>query len=144
MEAVETAEYRGCPIRPERLMATTRHSTGYLREAETWSARVLDGSIPACSWVRLAVERQQRDLAKYKGRNSPYYFDREAGEYVCAIAEHFPHIKGVWARSGDRLVLSPWQCFITPLFSDGSAPILTCGASTSFTSKSQGKMEKPQ
>lgn len=93
-------------------MATIGRSVGYLREAERWAGDVLDGSVPACSWVRLAVERQQKDLEAYKGRNSPYYFDRDAAEYVCAIAEHFPHIKGVWARGGDRLVLSPWQCFI--------------------------------
>jgi hypothetical protein len=143
MEAVETAEYRSRPIRPERVMATTRHSTGYLREAEVWSARVLDGSIPACSWVRLAVERQQRDLAKYKGRNSPYYFDREAVEYVCAIAEHFPHIKGVWARAATVWFFHPGSVSFTPLFSDGSTPTLTCGGSTSCTSKCQGKMARP-
>ena len=29
-----------------------------------------------------------------------------------ARMERFPHIKGKWARNGERIRLQPWQCFI--------------------------------
>lgn len=75
---------------------------------------VLTGRIVACKWVRLACERQQRDLARAaKGdADFPYRYDAEAGERICRFVELLPHTKGRWARSRERIRLEPWQVFI--------------------------------
>jgi phage terminase large subunit-like protein len=73
---------------------------------------VVDGRTVACQWVRLACERQIRDLATFKGDSSPFYYDPEAGNRVCDIIQRFPHIKGIWAQHRKKIELEPWQCFI--------------------------------
>lgn len=77
-----------------------------------YAQSVIDGVRPACRWVRLACERQLRDLDQFAGKDSPFYFDEAAAERVCDIVEHFPHIKGIWANHRKRLELEGWQCFI--------------------------------
>ena len=77
-----------------------------------YAQEVTDGKIPACLWVRLACQRQIRDLETFRGDSSPYYFDRAAANRVCDIIQRFPHIKGIWAQHRKKLELEPWQCFI--------------------------------
>lgn len=67
---------------------------------------MLDGTIPACKWVRLACQRQRDDL----GRRWQYHFDREEANRVCRFIERLPHIKGQWA--GTTIALEDWQCFL--------------------------------
>jgi phage terminase large subunit-like protein len=66
--------------------------------------------LPACQWVKLACERQRRDLSKQGKRGFPYRFDEERGSRVCRFIEKLPHIKG--PKAGERIQLEPWQCFI--------------------------------
>lgn len=75
---------------------------------------VLDGTILACEWVRLACERHLRDLAASATTDWPYRFDAAKAERVCRFAELLPHIKGRWAAGthAQRLVLELWQCFL--------------------------------
>lgn len=75
---------------------------------------VLDGTIPACEWVRLACERHLRDLAAAATPDWPYRFDEAKAERVCKFVELLPHIKGRWAAGtqAQRLVLELWQCFL--------------------------------
>jgi phage terminase large subunit-like protein len=73
---------------------------------------VIAGKVSACRFVRLACERQLRNLEQFKGKNAPYYFDGEAANRVCDIVQRFPHIKGVWAQQRRKIELEPWQCFI--------------------------------
>jgi phage terminase large subunit-like protein len=87
-------------------------TASYVLEAERYVRDVLNGKIPACKWVRLACERHRRDVERFKGRNSAYYFDHDAANNVCEILEHFRHVKGIWARAGQYLTLEPWQIFI--------------------------------
>lgn len=82
--------------------------------ANQYVADVLAGNIVACKWVRLACERQQRDLARAAAGDSafPYRYDPEAGERVCRFIELLPHTKGRWARMRESIRLEPWQVFI--------------------------------
>ena len=69
---------------------------------------VLDGSIPACRLVRLAVERHVRDLETASARG--LRFDRDKAEFVLRFIQFLRHSKGEWA--GQPLTLEPWQQFI--------------------------------
>ncbi len=69
---------------------------------------VLDGSIPACAFIRLAVERHQRDLET--GRERGLWFDRAAAEHAVQFFGFLKHSKGEW--SGQPFQLQGWQQFI--------------------------------
>lgn len=73
---------------------------------------VLDGSIPACKFVREAVERQVRDLEH--GHERGLWFDVEAAQRVLDFYGFLRHSKGEWA--GATLDLSPWQQFTDWVF----------------------------
>jgi len=70
---------------------------------------VLEGRLPACKWVRLACERQRRDLERLDWQ---WQFDPDRAAHVCRFVELLPHVKGEWARNRGTIVLSPWQCFV--------------------------------
>ncbi|ACC76141.1 terminase TerL endonuclease subunit [Paraburkholderia phymatum] len=80
--------------------------------ANKYARDVIAGKVPAGKYVRGACARHLADLDKSKSKSYPFVFDAAAGERACAFIEKLPHTKGKWARMGERLVLSPWQCFI--------------------------------
>ncbi|MGO4154351.1 terminase large subunit [Cupriavidus sp. YAF13] len=86
----------------------------YIDVANQYVADVLAGNVVACKWVRLACERQQRDLARAEEGDPafPFRFDAEAAERICHFIEMLPHTKGRWARTKQRIILEPWQVFI--------------------------------
>lgn len=71
-------------------------------------AGVLDGSVPACTTIRQAVERHQRDLKT--GAERGLHFDRAAAEHVVQFFGFLRHSKGEWA--GEPFELAPWQQFM--------------------------------
>lgn len=79
---------------------------------------VLDGTIPACKFVKAACRRQLNDLDKYQGPDSPYYFDeKKAAGRICRFIELLPHVKGPKAKTDEKgkpvtIKLEGWQCFI--------------------------------
>ena len=75
--------------------------------ANRYIENVLNGTISACKWVKLACERQKRDLVEQK----EFVFDRTKANYVCRFVESLPHIKGS-QFAGKNLELGDWQCFI--------------------------------
>jgi phage terminase large subunit-like protein len=81
----------------------------YVGIAQQYMRDVLAGDIPACKWVRLAVQRQTDDLLR---DDWEWEFDSQIAVRVCAFIELLPHIKGKWAREGRLIELEPWQCFI--------------------------------
>ncbi len=81
----------------------------YVAIAAGYIDDVLNGEIPACKWVRLACERQRRDLERSDWQ---WRFDPERAAHVCRFVELLPHVKGEWARGRGTIVLSPWQCFV--------------------------------
>jgi phage terminase large subunit-like protein len=101
----------------------------YVAIARRYEAGVLDGTTPACKWVRLACERNRRDVERAAAGDPlfPYRFDLAAAARICVTAELLPHIKGPKAKVIGRdeegraiwatIELEPWQCWwLTTLF----------------------------
>ncbi len=99
----------------------------YIALAAQYQADVLAGIIPACKWVKLAAERNRRDLDRQETEAFPYRFDPDAARRICQMAEMLPHIKGADARVighdvlgrplWNLIVLQPWQIWVfTTLF----------------------------
>ncbi|KVK77960.1 terminase [Burkholderia sp. MSMB1498] len=97
-------------------MAASRYGATAKRYAEA----VVAGEITACRWVKLACQRQLNDLARFKGKSSPYRFNPKLADKsgkpfapadnLCAFIERLPHVKGPLA--GESITLEPWQVFI--------------------------------
>ena len=91
-------------------MPATERELSHVAEAMKYARDVRDGKVSACVWVQKACQRQLDDLERWK-TDGPWVWDRKAADRVCGIVERFPHIKGVWARAGNKLLLQPWQKF---------------------------------
>ena len=67
---------------------------------------------PQCvsKWVRLAVERFERDLEKSKDPDYPYMFNEDSAQFFVDFSEMLKQYKDVWA--GQPLHLEPWQVFV--------------------------------
>ncbi|ARK96159.1 terminase large subunit [Burkholderia pseudomallei] len=95
-------------------------TSSYAMTARRYAEAVVAGNVPACRWVKLACQRQLNDLARFKGKSSPYRFnpklsDRSGKAFapadnLCAFIERLPHVKGPLA--GEPITLEPWQVFI--------------------------------
>ena len=84
-----------------------------VRGAHHYVRDVLDGTILANRWVRLACERHRNDLIRSAtDPDWPYVFDAAAAERAIKFIELMPHVKGKWAAKRQRLVLSGWQKFL--------------------------------
>ena len=79
-----------------------------LHPVQAYIHGAIDGSIPACKAVRLAVERQLRDLETGAGRD--LHFDRAAAQHVIEFFGFLCHSKGKWA--GQPFILEGWELFI--------------------------------
>jgi len=92
--------------------------TKLLRTMTTYASEVIDGSIPACKWTKLACQRFIDDLERAKDENWPYEFDAALADRVWRFQELLPHIKGKWARkdpknpNANKIRLEPFQVFI--------------------------------
>lgn len=83
----------------------------YVDAAFEYAQSVLDGTKPACKWVKAACRRQLDDLERFRSdENFPYKWDVSKAEHICRFIELLPHIKGIWA--GEKIRLEPWQIFI--------------------------------
>ncbi|BBE50891.1 Terminase [Ferriphaselus amnicola] len=97
-------------------MAVSKYTT----LARHYAEAVVAGDLPACRWVQLACQRQLNNLARFKGKSSPYQFnpkllDKNGRQFhpadnLCAFIERLPHVKGPLA--GEPIKLEPWQAFI--------------------------------
>jgi phage terminase large subunit-like protein len=88
----------------------------YVRIALRYARSVAEGKIIACKWVKLACERQLRDVdAECSDKGWPYRWDESEAAGICAFAEQLPHIEGKW--DSPTIVLEPWQIFcLTTIF----------------------------
>lgn len=92
----------------------------YVAIAKRYAEQVVAGEILACRWVQRACHRQLHDLARFKGKSSPYLFNpkltgKDGREFypadnLCGFIERLPHVKGPLA--GEPIQLEPWQAFI--------------------------------
>lgn len=91
--------------------------------AADYQAGVLSGAIEACKWVRLACERNRRDLDRQDTPDFPFHFDPKAAERICRFAELLPYVSGrgfaeIVGRDEDdvpiwkTIELQPWQCWL--------------------------------
>lgn len=99
----------------------------YVTLSRRYEADVVSGVIPACKWVRLACERNIRDLMRQETPAFPYRFDDDAARQICEFAEQLPHVKGPKATRTSEffqgsdgkkyaiwntIALEPWQCWV--------------------------------
>jgi phage terminase large subunit-like protein len=84
----------------------------HVEAAGAYTRAVLAGEVPACKWVKLAVQRQADDLQRETSEDWPWVFDHDLASRPCEFIELLPHIKGKWARERRLIELEPWQCFI--------------------------------
>lgn len=95
----------------------------YVAVARAYEQAVIDGDVPACKWVKAAVERNRRDLERQASDSAfPYVFDADLAQRRCRLSEQFPHIKGplavqVGQDDAGRTVWNPihlesWQVWL--------------------------------
>ena len=82
----------------------------YSEKAASYIEGVSDGSIPSCLWIKLAIERTKKDLARQNTPDFPFYFDAEEATVACKFIESLPHIQG--SKGGQRIVLENWQRWV--------------------------------
>lgn len=70
---------------------------------------VLSGEVLTCKYVRLAVERQVRDLERQDDPDFPYYFDEQKAGLTLATVKLFRHTAGDWM--GQNFLLQDFQAF---------------------------------
>lgn len=76
-----------------------------------YMADVLSGRLLACQWVRLACERQRRDLQRAEREAEwPFTWSDEHAVEACAFIEQCPHVEGKWSTPTIRL--EPSQVFL--------------------------------
>lgn len=75
----------------------------YRAIADAYVLSVLDGTISACKWIKLAAQR-------YLDNQS--LLNDEVGSRACSFIEKLPHVKGRWAARKEKLHLQPWQVWI--------------------------------
>src|SRR5262245_31428446 len=72
--------------------------------AAQYAADVLGDRIPACGWVRLACERQERDRLRADVDPAwPYTWSEAHAVEACHFLEQLPHVEGQWATPTLRL-----------------------------------------
>jgi len=74
---------------------------------EQYVRDVLNGTVVACKWVKLACQRHLHDLEH--GHKRGLHFDEKAGARAIKFFGFLKHSKGKWANS--PVVLEPWQQF---------------------------------
>lgn len=88
-------------------MATAKNENrDYVAIARQYAEQVIDGTIPACRWVKLACQRQIDDLAK---KNWQWKWDKKKASQICTFIEKMPHIRGRWKTR--NITLEPHQIF---------------------------------
>ena len=87
----------------------------YVAIAKKYMRDVADGTVPACRYVKEAVQRQADDLKRWASLDGDYHFDEKEAGRPCWFIENLTHTKGELA--GRPIHLEPWQVFLlTTLF----------------------------
>lgn len=99
--------------RPRKKPAPAAAPLTHAERANQYAGDVVAGKVLACRYVRLACERQLRDLERSTKARSrfAYVFDERRANRVCRFIEKLPHTKGPWAARGETIKLQDWQCF---------------------------------
>ena len=64
--------------------------------------------------IRQAAQRHLRDQERAAAADPafPFWFSDQAAGHACWFIEQLPHVKGPKARTGERIQLEGWQCFM--------------------------------
>jgi phage terminase large subunit-like protein len=118
------------PVTPDRPVSQPA-ARDYLEVAREYAVDVRTGRVVTCKWVRLAVERQERDLRAQSLPACPWVWSPAHATAACAFLEQLPHVEGAWGTGTIRL--EPWQVFlVTALFGWRHRTDLTRRRFTSF------------
>ncbi len=82
--------------------------------AQEYIDGVQNGDIITCKYVKQAVQRHVNDIKRQNTPDFPYYFDDKKGRRIVnCIQTNFYHVKGDWAARKEKIILEPWEQFIT-------------------------------
>jgi phage terminase large subunit-like protein len=95
--------------RVRAVVATIVAATLGTNVVDAYAHAVVDGTVPAGKYHRLACERHLRDRAREGTPDFPYRFDLAKAERFFRFAGKLKHYKGEWA--GQFIVLQPHQLF---------------------------------
>jgi phage terminase large subunit-like protein len=83
----------------------------YVGIARQYAADVLSGQIVACTWVRRACERQDRDSMRSATDPAwPFVWSDAHAVEACRFIEQCPHVEGAWRTA--TITLEPPQVFL--------------------------------
>jgi phage terminase large subunit-like protein len=88
----------------------TQTTLSALEIANEYAAGVIDGTVPACNSIKLAVQRYLSDLEKVESGKKDWYFDEDKAQRVIDFFQFLQPSQGEFA--GKPLELMPWQIFI--------------------------------
>ena len=74
-----------------------------LQQYHRYIDAVLSGKVLTCKYVRLAVERQVRDLERQESEDFPYYFDAQKAGLTLATVKLLRHNSGEWMKKPFQL-----------------------------------------
>ena len=80
-------------------------------KAMAWARSVLRGKVPACRFIRQAIQRHFDDLAASRKRGYRFKFEPAKAEKKLKLIQLLPHTKGEWAFKRQLITLEPWQLF---------------------------------
>jgi phage terminase large subunit-like protein len=102
------------PSRRRRAKVAPVSARDYVAIGRQYVADVLSGRIPACVWVKLACERQDRDTVRAATDPAwPFVWSDTHAVDACHFIEQLPHVEGSWATP--TIVLEPAQVFLVVL-----------------------------
>jgi phage terminase large subunit-like protein len=87
----------------------SNRGTGKRHAIDRYAAAVVDGTLPAGKYHRLACERHQRDRAREGTKAFPYRLDLARADRFLAFGQELKHYKGQWA--GEPIRWQPHQQF---------------------------------
>ena len=74
---------------------------------------ITSGEIPACIYVRQAVQRHLDDLERSGDDDYPYYFNQKVAEHQYKILKTLVHTQDIF--QGQSFNVQPWQAFINAM-----------------------------
>lgn len=80
-----------------------------LEQYQRYIDDVISGKVLVCKYVRLAVERQLRDLERQNDPDFQYYFDETKAGLILSVVRLFRHTSGEWM--GHTFHLQDFQAF---------------------------------
>lgn len=86
---------------------TTFDQYSNVKRGHDYALQIRAGKIPACIYVKGAVERYLRDINEKK---KEWAFYPETAEKYLRLAQKFEHVIGKWESK--EIIFEPWQCFI--------------------------------